>query len=52
MMFYAVLTNIAPVPPTPEITLDSGMEMVYAGGSVRVSDGMSTVDGPFCYVYQ
>ncbi|KAJ5143929.1 Tyrosinase [Penicillium bovifimosum] len=39
-------------PPSPNTTLDTPIDLGYAGGqTVTMRDLMSTVSGPFCYVY-
>ncbi|KAJ5542202.1 Tyrosinase [Penicillium sp. DV-2018c] len=39
-------------PPSPNTTLDTPIDLEYAGGqTVTMRDLMSTVSGPFCYVY-
>ncbi|PHH90273.1 hypothetical protein CDD83_4108 [Cordyceps sp. RAO-2017] len=40
------------IPPSPNATTDTIMELLYAGGKVRIGQAMSTVDGPFCYRYE
>ncbi|KAJ5150777.1 Tyrosinase [Penicillium coprophilum] len=39
-------------PPSPNTTLDTLIELGYAGGeTVAMRDLMSTISGPFCYIY-
>ncbi|KAJ5193984.1 Tyrosinase [Penicillium cf. griseofulvum] len=39
-------------PPSPNTTLDTLIDLGYAGGeTVAMRDLMSTVSGPFCYIY-
>jgi tyrosinase len=39
-------------PPSPNGTLDDPIELGYAGGdNITIRDAMSTVKGPFCYIY-
>jgi tyrosinase len=39
-------------PPSPNTTLDTVLDIGYAGGeTVAMRDLMSTVSGPFCYIY-
>ncbi|KJZ75412.1 hypothetical protein HIM_05108 [Hirsutella minnesotensis 3608] len=38
--------------PSPNVTLDTPMNMYYAGGKIPVRNAMSTIDGPFCYIYE
>lgn len=45
-------STFANLPPSSEVTVDTWMDMVYAGGMARVGDSMSTVDGPYCYMYK
>jgi tyrosinase len=41
------------VPPSPNTTLDTIIDIGYAAGSpIAMKDLMSTIDGPFCYVYE
>ena len=40
------------IPPSPEGTLDSPMQMgIPAGGEMTIGDAKSTVEGEYCYVY-
>jgi tyrosinase len=40
------------LPASPNTTLSTMIDLGYAnGGSVAMQDLMSTIDGPFCYVY-
>ncbi|KAH6638846.1 hypothetical protein C7974DRAFT_122363 [Boeremia exigua] len=39
-------------PPSPDTTLDTPIDLGYAGGSVlTMNDLMSTTEGPLCYIY-
>lgn len=39
-------------PPSPNTTLDTMIDLGYAAGpAVPMRDLMSTIDGPFCYIY-
>ncbi|EFW14572.1 hypothetical protein D8B26_006956 [Coccidioides posadasii str. Silveira] len=39
-------------PPSPDTTLDTMVDLGYAGGPMLpMRDLMSTINGPFCYVY-
>nr|KMM68346.1 hypothetical protein CPAG_04675 [Coccidioides posadasii RMSCC 3488] len=39
-------------PPSPDTTLDTMVDLGYAGGpTLPMRDLMSTINGPFCYVY-
>ncbi|KAF4312431.1 putative tyrosinase central domain protein [Botryosphaeria dothidea] len=38
-------------PPSRNTTLDDVLDLQYTGGSIIIRDAMSTVAGPFCYVY-
>lgn len=40
------------VPPSPNITMADIQDMGYLGESRSAGDVMSTLDGPFCYVYE
>ncbi|KAM4062808.1 tyrosinase [Hirsutella rhossiliensis] len=40
------------LPPSPNVTTETLMDMGYAGGHVPVGDAMSPIDGPFCYKYE
>jgi len=40
-------------PPSPNTTLDTVIDLGYAADKpFAMRDLMSTVDGPFCYVYE
>ena len=40
------------VPPSANTTLDTPIDLGYAAGpSVTMRDLMSTIEGPFCYIY-
>lgn len=40
------------MPPSANATLDDMIDFQYAAGPARpIRDLLSTVDGPFCYVY-
>lgn len=40
-------------PPSPNTTLDTIVELNYAGGvSIKMGDLMSPLAGPFCYRYE
>lgn len=45
-------TDIDVVPPSPNVTTETLMDMGYAGGQVPIGDVMSPIDGPFCYKYE
>lgn len=39
-------------PPSPDTTLDTVVDLGYAAGTpTKMADLMSTVNGPFCYLY-
>ncbi|KAK4156065.1 hypothetical protein C8A00DRAFT_31115 [Chaetomidium leptoderma] len=39
------------MPPSPEVTLDDLIDISPLAPPIRIGDLMSTVGGPFCYVY-
>lgn len=40
------------MPPSAAVTLDTPIDLGYAAGpTARLGDLLSTVDGPFCYIY-
>ncbi|TVY64353.1 Tyrosinase-like protein orsC, partial [Lachnellula suecica] len=38
-------------PPSANGTLDTTMDLGYNGGSYHIRDLVSTIDGPFCFIY-
>lgn len=38
-------------PPSANTTMDDVLQYGWAGESLKIWDAMSTVAGPFCYVY-
>lgn len=39
-------------PPSPNGTLDTTMDLGYNGGTYAIRDLVSTIDGPFCFIYE
>jgi tyrosinase len=39
------------MPPSPETTLDDTIDIAWIGGERKIKDLISTLSGPFCYVY-
>jgi tyrosinase len=38
-------------PPSPNVTLDTDVDFGVLSSQQRVRSLVSTIDGPFCYVY-
>lgn len=39
------------MPPNANVTLDDSIELGVIGAPIQIKNLMSTVAGPFCYVY-
>ena len=39
-------------PPSPPVTLNTTITLGALTSSVKVHDVVSTIDGPFCYIYE
>ena len=50
LWFYPMLTSII-VPPSDKVTLDDNIDFGALARSVKMRDVMSTIDGPYCYMY-
>lgn len=42
--------NIAP--PSPPVAKDDLIRFGVVGGDVKLGDALSTIDGPYCYIYE
>jgi tyrosinase len=38
-------------PPSRDATLDDLQDIGFNAGPIKLRDLMSTIDGPFCYIY-
>lgn len=39
-------------PPSGNVTIEDTFDMGYNGGGVAIKDLVSTVAGPYCYIYR
>jgi tyrosinase len=46
------MVDIRVGPPSANGTLDTTMDLGYNGGMYAIRDLVSTIDGPFCYIYE
>ena len=43
--------DVVIVPPSPNVTLETLQDMMVLGPNKKVGELVSTIDGPFCYIY-
>lgn len=52
MLVYMLTYGVALAPPSDNVTLDTEVPVGLLSSSRLVKELVSTIDGPFCYVYE